>query len=163
MPLTNTFRMPTKCIYAHTHEVFTIQSRIQAYKGDANVYGPLWTPTYKCAIWTYFLTILYIFPFLFFPQKTLSLPISLTITWQTFSITTASCMSSPPCILLFAPHSLVICKESFSLVYMYELSRYYAVFHIDLGSIFPQLTSLKPWNWLHCSLSSIWLILPVTS
>ena len=65
-----------------------------------------------------------------------------TIASQTFSITTASCMTSPPYILLFTPHSPVICKDYFPLVYMYKLSRYYTVFHIDLGSIFPQSTSL---------------------
>ena len=75
-------------------------------------------------------------------QKTLSSPISSTITWQTFSIITASCMTSPPYILLFTQHSPVICKDNFPLVYMYKLSRYYAVFNIDLGSIFPRSTSL---------------------
>ena len=39
-------------------------------------------------------------------------------------------------------YSPVICKEYFSLIYMYKLSRYYAVFHIDLGPIFPQSTTL---------------------
>ena len=52
-------------------------------------------------------------------------------------------MSSPPYILLFVPHSPVICKDFFSLVHMYKSSTYYAVFHIDLGSIFPQSTSLS--------------------
>ena len=135
--------MPSKCIYMHTHEVFAIQSRIQAYKGDVNVYRPLWTPTCICTMWTYFLIILYIFPLLFFPKKTLSLPISSTIAWQTFSITTASCMSSPPYILLFTTHSPVIWKDNFPLVYMYKSSRYYLVFDINLGSIFPQSTSLS--------------------
>ena len=129
--------MPHKCIYSHTYEEFMIWSHIQVYKGDANIYGPLWTLTCICTMWTYFLTIIYIFPFLFFPQKTLSLPISSTITWQTFSITAVSYISSPPYILLIAPHSPVICKDYFSLVYMYKLSRYYAIFHINLGSIFP--------------------------
>ena len=58
-----------------------------------------------------------------------------------------------PYILLFAPHSPVICKDFFSLVYMYKSSRYYAVFHIDLGSIFPQSTLLQ----LHCSLQAFGL------
>ena len=46
-------------------------------------------------------------------------------------------MSSPPYILLFITQSPVICKDFFPLVYMYKSSRYYAVFHIDLGPIFP--------------------------
>ena len=48
----------------------------------------------------------------------------------------------PPYVLLFTPYSPVICKDFFPLVYMYKLSRYYIVFHIDLGPMFPQSTSL---------------------
>ena len=77
------------------------------------------------------------FSYLIFPQKTLSSPISSTIAWQTFPIITASCMTSPPYILLFTSHSPVICKDNFSLVYMYNSSRYYLVFNIDLGPMFP--------------------------
>ena len=71
----------------------------------------------------------------------------------------------PPYILLFTPYSPVICKDFFPLVYMYKSSRYYAVFHINLGSIFPQSpTSLiKSWHQLHCSHQALWLLLPVTS
>ena len=76
------------------------------------------------------------FTFLISSQKTLSLPISLTITWQTFPIITSSCMTSPSYILLFSQHSPVICKDYFSLIYIYNSSRYHAVFHIDLGPIF---------------------------
>ena len=47
-----------------------------------------------------------------------------------------------PYILLFSQHSPVICKDYFSLIYMYKSSRYYTVFHIDLGPMFPQSTSL---------------------
>ena len=80
--------------------------------------------------------------YLIFPQKTLSSPISSTIAWQTFPIITASCMTSPPYILLFTPYSPIICKDNFPLVYMYKSSRYYAVFHINLGPMFPQSTIL---------------------
>ena len=82
------------------------------------------------------------FSFLISFQKTLSSPISLTIAWQTFPIITTSCMTSHPYILLFTPYSPVICKENFPLVYMYKLSRYYAVFHINLGPMFPQSITL---------------------
>ena len=160
--------MPTKCIYMHTYEEFTMWRCIQAYKGNANVYRPLWTPTYICAIWTYFLIILYIFPLLFFPQKTLSLPISLTIAWQTFPIITASCMTSPPYILLFTPHSPVICKDNFPLVYMYKSSRYYAVVQWLIWVLFSLGQPLsKSWHQLHCShqaflatIASDFLVLP---
>ena len=52
----------------------------------------------------------------------------------------------PPYILLIVTQSPVTCKDFFSLVYMYKSSRYYTVFNIGLGSIFPQSTSLKPWT-----------------
>ena len=77
--------MHTPCatldIYKKILSIFT-SNKIQryynkkAYKGNMNIYGPLWTPTCICTVWTYFLTILYIFPFWFSPKKTLSLPIS---------------------------------------------------------------------------------------
>ena len=135
--------MPHKYIHMHIYEEFVIQSRIQAYKGNANLYGPLWTPTCICTMWTYFFIILYVFfSLLFFPKKTLSSPTSSPIAQQTFPITTASCMTSPPYILLFSQHSPVICKDFFPFVYMYKSSRYYAIFHIDLGPMFPWSTSL---------------------
>ena len=111
--------MPHKCIHMHIYKEFAIWSRIQAYKGDVNVYGPLWTPTCICAVWTFFFIILYVFP------------------------STASCMTSPPYILLSTPYSPVICKDFFPLVYMYKLSRYYAIFHIDLSPMFPWSTILE--------------------
>ena len=76
IPSTNIFRMLYKCIHTHIYKEFTIRSHIQAYKGDANLYGPLWTPTCICAMWTYFLIILYVFPHILFPKKTLSSPTS---------------------------------------------------------------------------------------
>ena len=82
------------------------------------------------------------FSYLILSQKTLPSPILLTIAWQTFPIITASCMTSPPYILLFISHSPVICKDNFPSVYMYKLSRYYHVFNINLGPMFPQSTSL---------------------
>ena len=103
---TNIFRMPYKCIHTHIYE-FMIRSCIQEYKGNANIYGPLWTPTSICTMWTYFLIILYVFPLIFFPKKTLSSPTSSPIAQQTFPITTASCMTSPP---LYSP---VIYKDFF--------------------------------------------------
>ena len=138
IPSTNIFRIPHKCIHMHIHEEFTIRSHIQAYKGDMNIYGPLWTPTCICAMWTYSLC----FFLSYSSQKTLSSPTSSPIAWQTFPITTASCMTSPPYILLFTQHSPVICKDFFPFVYMYKSSRYYAVVQINLGPMFPRSTSL---------------------
>ena len=61
--------MPYKCIYMHIYEEFEVQSHIQAYKGDVNVYGPLWTLTCICTVWTHFFIILYVFIFLFPPKR----------------------------------------------------------------------------------------------
>ena len=136
--------MPTKCIYSHTHEVFVIWSHIQAYKSNMNVYGPSWTPTCICAVWIYFLIILYIFPFLFFPKDIITPHIidnCMTDFFHHHSIMYD--FNPPPYILLFTPHSPVICKDYFSLVYMYKSSRYYLVFNIDLGSIFPRSPTLS--------------------
>ena len=72
-------------------------------------------------------------------KKTLSFPTSSTIAWQTCPIITTSCMTSSPYIPLFTPYSPVICKDNFSLVYMYKSSRYYAVFHHWFGSYVPSV------------------------
>ena len=69
----------------------------------------------------------------------------------------------PSYILLFIQHSPVICKDNFPLVYMYKLSRYYAVFHINLGSIFPRSPTLKVLKLAPFQPSSFWLLLPATS
>ena len=125
-----------RMIHTHIYEEFMIWSRIQAYKG---LYECLWTlvdPDMYMRHVDIFSHYSLCFSFLISSQKTLSLPISSTIAWQTFSIITASCMTSPP---LYSP---VICKDNFPLVYMYKLSRYYLVFDINLGSIFPWSTIL---------------------
>ena len=129
----------------HTHAYIQRVCDLEPYSGIQGWHEHLWTlvdPTCICTVWTHFLIILYVFLFLFPSKKSLSSPISLTIIWQTFHITTASCMTSPPYILLFIPYSPVICKDFFPLVYMYKSSRYYAVFDIDLGPMFPWSTSL---------------------
>ena len=51
------------------YEEFEVRSCIQAFKGNTNIYGPLRAPTYICAVWTYFLIILYVFPSLFLPKR----------------------------------------------------------------------------------------------
>ena len=136
--------MPHKCIYTHIHQEFTIWSRIKVYKGDTNVYGPLWTLSCICAMWIYFLIILYIFPILFFFPKDFITPhiIDNHMTDFPHHHSIMYDFNPPPYILLFTPHSPVICKDNFPLVHMYKLSRYYLVFDIDLGPMFPWSTSL---------------------
>ena len=133
--------MPHKCINIHTNEEFMIRSRVQAYKGDVNVYEPLWTQTCICAVWTFSLIIPYLFFSYYFP-KDFIIPYIIDNCMTDSPIITASCITSPPYILLFIPYSPVICKDNFPLVYMYKLSRYYLVFDIDLGPMFPRSTSL---------------------
>ena len=63
-----------RCIYILINEEFVIRSHIQAYKGDANVYGPLWTPTCICAVWTFFPLLFLIFSFIISSQKDFIIP-----------------------------------------------------------------------------------------
>ena len=116
--------MLQKCIYMHTHKVFMIQSHIQAYKGNVNVYGPLWTLTCICAMWTYFLIILYIFLSYSFP-KDIIIPHIIDNHMTDFPHHHSIMYDFTPYILLFISHSPVICKNNFPSVYMYKLSRYY--------------------------------------
>ena len=76
---TNTFHILHKCIHTHIYEEFIIRSHIQAYNGDANVYGLLWTPTCICTVWTFFPYYFLSFLFLLLPKKTLSSPTPSTI------------------------------------------------------------------------------------
>ena len=144
--------------YKHIDKEFKIQSCIQAYKGDTNVYGPLWTLTCRCAVWTFFLIILYLF-FSYSFLKRLYHPPYYRQSYDRLSPSSQHHVwLHPSYILLFSQHSPVICKDFFPLIHMYKSSRYYAVFNIDLGPMFPQSTSLlKSWNWLHCSLQAFGL------
>ena len=65
LPNIQTVLLPT----VHIYEEFEVQSCIQAFKGSTNVYGPLWTPTCICAVWTHFFIILYVLLFLFLPKR----------------------------------------------------------------------------------------------
>ena len=129
----------------HTHAYIWRVHDSEPYSGIQGQCECLWTLVdpdmyMRCVdIFTYYSLC---FSFLILSQKTLSSPISSTIVWQTFPIITASCMTSPPDILLFTPYSPVICKDNFPLVYMYKSSRYYAILHIDLGPMLPWPTTL---------------------
>ena len=58
----------------HIYEEFIIRSRIQAYNGNANIYGPLWTPTCIYAVWTFFPYYFLSFLFLLLPKKDFIIP-----------------------------------------------------------------------------------------
>ena len=146
--------MPYKCIYILTNEEFVIWSCIQAYKGNANVYEPLWTPTCICAVWTFFPYYFLSFLFLLFPKKTLSSPTLLTTAWQTPPIITASYITSPPYILLFSQHSPVIYKDFFPLftcINRVDTTLYSTSIWVLCS---PGQQFSKSWNWLHCSLQA---------
>ena len=128
----------------HIHTYKRIVHDLEPYSGIQGWRKHLWTLVdpnmymHRVDIFPYYSLS---FSSLIISQKTLSSPISLTIVWQTFPIITASCMTSLSYILLFSQHSPVICKDYFSLVYMYKSSRYCAVLYIDLGPMFPRSTS----------------------
>ena len=160
--------MPYKCIYILINEEFVVRSHIQAYKGDTNVYGPLWTLTCICTVWTFFLIISYLFfPYSF--QKTLSSPTSPTIVWQILPIITASCITSPPYVLLFSQHSPIVYKDKFpyfTCINQLDTTLYLTSIWV-LCSLGQHL--FKSWNWLHCSLqvllatiASDFLVLPLS-
>ena len=98
--------------------------------------------TYICAVWTFFLIILYLFFSYSFLKRLYHPPYY----WQSYDRLSPSSQHHvwlhPSYILLFSQHSPVICKDFFPLVHMYKSSRYYAVFNINLGPMFPWSTSL---------------------
>ena len=134
--------MSHKCIHMHIYKEFEVWSHIQAFKGNASIYGPLWTPTCICTMWTFFLIILYLFPLLFLSKRLYHSPYHQQSHDRLSPSSQHHVWLHPSYILLFSQHSPVIYKDSFPLVHMYKSSRYYAVFHIDLGPIFPQSTIL---------------------
>ena len=123
----------------HIYEEFVIRSHIQAYKGDANIYGPLWTLTCICAVWTFFFFFSYYFlSFLsLFLHKRLYHPLHHRQLHERLSPSSQHHILLHP--LIYSP---VVYKDNFPLFYMYKSSRYYFVFDIDLGHMFPRSTSL---------------------
>ena len=155
--------MPPKCMYTHAHKVFVIWNHIQAYKGDTNVYGPLWTPTCICTVWTYFLIILYIFPILFFPKRHYHPP------YYRQSHDRLS-PSSQHHVWLHPP--IFSCLFHILLLFVRTISPQFTCINwvdtILYSTSIWVLCSLgqplsKSWHQLHCSLSSFWLIFPATS
>ena len=129
----------------HTHAYIWRVRHPELYSGIQGRRKRLWTlmdPDMYMRHMDIFPLLFLIFSFLISSQKTLSSPTSSTITWQTLPIITASCITPPPYILLFSQHSPVVYKDNFPLFYMYKSSRYYFVFDIDLGPMFPRSTTL---------------------
>ena len=156
----------------HIHAYIQRVHDSETYSGIQRRREPLWTlvdPNMYLRHVDIFSYYSLSFSSLILSQKTLSLPISSTIACQTFPIITTSCMTSSPYILLFTQHSPVICKDNFPLVYMYKLSRYYLVFIINLGPMFPRSTTfsvlklapLQPSSTL-AYIASDFLVLPLS-
>ena len=106
------------------------------HTSDANVYGPLWTrPVYAPCGHIFSLFSIFFLSYSF-PKRLYHSPYHRQSHDRLFPSSQHHACLHPPYILLSAPHSPVICKDNFPLVYMYKSSRYYLVFDIDLGSIF---------------------------
>ena len=155
--------------HASQMHIHTYKQRVHdsdPYSGIQGQHECLWTlvdpDMYMRRVDTFLHYSLY-FTFLISSKKTLLLSISLTIAWQTFPIIISSCMTSSSYIPLFSQHSPVICKDFFPLVHMYKSSRYYAVFHIDLGPISLGQHLSKALKPAPLQPSSFWLLLPATS
>ena len=58
----------------HIHEVFMIRSCIQTYKGDTNIYGPLWTLRCIYALCGHFSLLFSIFFLSYFSPKDFIIP-----------------------------------------------------------------------------------------
>ena len=148
----------------HTHAYIWRVRDSEPYSGIQGTFMDPYGPQHVYALCGHLSLLFSIFFLSYFFPKDIIIPISSTIAWQTFPIITASCMTSPPYILLFTPYSPVICKDNFPLVYMYKLSRYYTVFQLLIWVLFSLGHQLsKSWHWLHCSHQAPWLLLPVTS
>ena len=149
--------MPHKCIHMHIYEEFVIWSRIQAYKGDANVYGPLWTLTYICTVWTSFLIILYIFHSLFLPKR-LYHSLHHRQSHDRLSPSSQHHVWLHPPIFSCLLHILLLFVRTFS-PYFTCINRVgitlYSISIWVLCSLGQQF--FKSWNWLHCSLQAFGL------
>ena len=118
---------------------------LEPYSGIQGWCKHLWTLVdpgmYMCHVDIFPYYSLY-FTILFFPKRHYHPPYH----WQSHDRLSPSSQHHvwlhPPYVLLFISHSPVICKDSFPSVYMYKSSRYYFVFDINLGHIFPQSTTL---------------------
>ena len=111
-----------------------IWSDILAFTGDVNIYGPLWTPACICTGWTDFSCFSYIFPYDYHPKDIITSPHH----WHSHDGLLSSpqhhVQHQPPIVSFFTPHSPVICKDFFSLVYLYKSSGYYTITSLETGS-----------------------------
>ena len=82
------------------------------------------------------------FSFLILSQKDIIIPHIIDNCMTDFPHHHSIMYDFTPLYFPVTPYSPVICKDNFPLVYMYKSSRYYAVFQIDLGPMFPRSTSL---------------------
>ena len=114
----------------HIHAYIQKVHDLEPYSGKQGRHECLWTlvdpDMYMRHVDIFSLFSMFLLSY-FFP-KDIIIPYIIDNHMTDFSIIIASCMTSPPYILLFTPHSPVICKDNFPLVYMYKLSRYYTVF-----------------------------------
>ena len=155
--------MPYKCIYILTNEEFMIQSRIQAYKGDANVYGPLWTWHVYAPCGHFSLIISYLFFSYYFPKR-LYHPLHYRQSHDRLSPSSQHHLSLHPPIFSCLVNILLLFIRTFSPLFTcinrVDTTLYSTSIWV-LCSLGQHL--FKSWNWLHCSLQVLWLILPVTS
>ena len=142
---------------------FAMWSRIQAYKDAANIYGPLWTPTCICAIWTYFLIILYAFP-LDFSLKRCSHPLHYQQLHDRLFPSPQHHVCLHPPIFSCLLHILLLFVRTisplFTCINQVDTTLYLTSIWV-LFSLSQQLS--KSWHRLHCSYQALWLLLPVTS
>ena len=146
--------MPYKCIYILTNEEFVIRSHIQAYKGDANVYGPLWTLTCICAMWTFFLIIPYLFFSYYFPKR-LYHPLHYWQSHDRLSPSSQHHVSLHPPIFSCLVNILLLFIKTFSPLFTCINRVDTILYSISIWVLFSLSQQFsKHWNWFHCSLQA---------
>ena len=130
----------------HTHTYIWRVRHLEPYSGIQGKHECLWTlvdPDMYTRRMDIFPLLFLIFSFLITSKKRLYHPLHHQQSHDRLSPSSQHhVLLHPPYILLFIPYSPVICKDFFPFIHMYKSSRYYLVFNIDLGSIFPRSPTL---------------------
>ena len=131
---------PFACLLNAYTCIYTKSLRSRAVFRHTRAMQTLWTLVnpnmYMCRVDIFSHYSLY-FSYLIFPQKDFIIPHIIHNRMTDF-------LHHHNIMYDFTPlYSPIICKDNFPLVYMYKSSRYYAVFQINLGSIFPQSPTLS--------------------
>ena len=164
MPLTDTFHMPTKCIYAHTHKKRSQCGAtfrcIRAMRAFMDSYGP--QPVY--APYGHIFSLFFMFFLSYFsPKRLYHSPYYQQLHDRLFPSPQYHVCLHPP-IFSYLLHILLLFVKTFSpkftCINWVDTTLYLTSIWV-LYSLGQPLS--KSWHQLHCSHQALWLLLPVTS